>query len=68
MKRALRPTFCLPLLAALLLFAGCEKDGLRRLPVRLQPFSSGTKVYLDNTYTPTWNDQDQVNINGTADH
>ena len=67
MKRTLRPTFCLPLLAALLLFAGCEKDGLRRLPVRLQPFSSGTKVYLDNTYTPTWNDQDQVNINGTAE-
>ena len=65
MKRTLRPTFCLPLLAALLLFAGCEKDGLRRLPVRLQPFSSGAKVYLDNTYTPTWNDQDQVNINGT---
>lgn len=67
MKRTLRPTFCLPLLAALLLFAGCEKDGLRRLPVRLQPFSSGTKVYLDSTYTPTWNDQDQVNINGTAE-
>lgn len=67
MKRTLRPTFCLPLLAALLLFAGCEKDGLRRLPVRLQPFSSGTKVYLDNTLTPTWNDQDQVNINGTAE-
>lgn len=67
MKRTLRPTFCLPLLAALLLFAGCEKDGLRRLPVRLQPFSSGTKVYLDSTYTPTWNAQDQVNINGTAE-
>ena len=65
MKRSHRTI--LSLLAVALLFAGCEKDGVRRLPVRLQPFSSGAKVYLDANIAPVWNDGDQININGTAE-
>lgn len=65
MKRSHRTI--LSLLAVALLFAGCEKDGVRRLPVRLQPFSSGAKVYLDANIAPVWNDGDQININGNAE-
>lgn len=63
MKHLLRPLLCTALWGLLVLLVGCEKDSARHLPVRIQPFSAVGKVYLDS-YTPEWNDGDQINISG----
>lgn len=62
-KSTLRTILCPLLLATLAFVAGCDKDGVRRLPVSIQSFTTSGKVWLDS-HKPVWNDLDQVNISG----
>ena len=46
-----------------LLFAGCQKDGMTTLRLRIADFASDSKVYMDGN-TPHWVAGDLISING----
>ena len=47
-----------------LLFAGCQKDSMTTLRLRIADFASDSKVYM-NGNTPRWVAGDFISINGT---
>ena len=47
-----------------LLFAGCQKDGMTTLRLRIADFASDSKVYMDGN-TPRWVAGDEICINGS---
>jgi len=52
-------------IAVLALAAGCKKEnGLIELPVTIENYASGSKVYIDAINFSCWNDGDKVQVNG----
>lgn len=52
-------------IALLALAAGCKKEnGPIELPVTIENYASGSKVYIDTSNFSCWNDGDKVQVNG----
>ena len=55
------------LMAALaVLFASCQKEGVRTLTATFEQFDNGSKAYIDDEYYACWENNDAVAINGTT--
>ena len=52
--------------ALAVLFASCQKEGVRTLTATFEQFDNGSKAYIDDEYYACWEHDDAVAINGTT--
>ena len=52
--------------ALAVLFASCQKEGVRTLTATFEQFDNGSKAYIDDEYYACWEHNDAVAINGTT--